>query len=264
MMSAARVFGLGAACALFLTAGPLVDPAEAQDACKGEVITATGPPKIAIRRQRQLDGGGSAMREAVAAWTREAESRFGNEFKNWDRAKDSKFNCSPSGTASVQCTISGRPCSVASERREPERVERVTRDRRDDDNGRRGDRRRDRIGDTRGSRRDRDYDDDRDTQDYGYVRGQYLEDDDYRHHGRRHRHRHHWGHRHGHHWGDGRNRCAEVQYFLQTCGYYVIRDGVCGPVTSEALASFQHRHGLYPSGYANSTTTEALIRRCIR
>lgn len=253
------------ACAMLLSAGPLVEPANAQDgACKSEVITATGPPKIAIRRQRQLDGGGSAMREAVAAWTREAEARFGDEYKNWDRAKDSKFNCSPSGTASVQCTISGRPCTASSERRDPQRVERV----RGDDDTRRSERRRDRASDRRGSvrssRRDRDryYDDDDDgeIQNYGYVRGQYLEDeDDYRYRGRR--HRQHW--RHGY-WNGGRNRCAEVQYMLQACGYHVYRDGVCGPETADAVASFQSRNGLYPSGHANAYTTEVLIRRCIR
>jgi peptidoglycan hydrolase-like protein with peptidoglycan-binding domain len=203
------------------------------------------------------------MREAVAAWQREVETRFGDEFKNWDRAQDSKFDCSPSGTVSVQCTISGRPCLVTSERREPERV---ARDRRDDDE-RRGNRTSQTRVAGRAPRRERYYKDDRRIVNYGYVRGQYIDDDDdYRHDGRRHRHRHHWGrrHRHGHHWGHGRNRCAEVQYFLQACGYDVIRDGVCGPETSGALASFQHRHGLYGSGYANSTTTEALIRRCIR
>ncbi len=271
MMSAARVFGLGAACVTLLTFGPLLEPAHAQDACKNEVVTATGPPKIAIRRKRQLEGGGSAMREAVAAWQREAESRFGDEFKNWDRAKDSKFDCSPSGTASVQCTISGRPCTATSERRRAERIDRDRDD--DDDNGRRSERRRDRAGKTRLSsrdpRRERYDEDDRDFQHYGYVSGQYIGDDDYSFDGRRrHRHhRHHWGrrhHHHHHHWGDGRNRCAEVQYMLQACGYYVIRDGVCGSETSEALADFQYRHGLYGTGYANSTTTEALIRRCIR
>jgi peptidoglycan hydrolase-like protein with peptidoglycan-binding domain len=51
---------------------------------------------------------------------------------------------------------------------------------------------------------------------------------------------------------------------LQACGYYVVQDGVCGPETGGALARFQSRNGLYPSGHANAYTTELLIRRCIQ
>lgn len=271
---------------LFAT-GEVSQPANAQETCKSEVITATGPPKIAIRRQLQLEGGSSAMREAVAAWTREAESRFGEEFKSWDRAKDSKFNCSPSGTASVQCTISGRPCHSSAGRTEPDRVRDVGRDRGDD---RRGERtRRNRDSDAR--RRDWDDDDRHDRRrrsprdeyiehyGYGFLNEQYLEDDrndrrygrnrygysGYRHHrGDDHYGRRHYGHRHHWRWGYSRNYCSEAQYFLQACGYYVVQDGVCGYQTSSAIASFQRRNGLYPTGQANAWTREVLIRRCVR
>jgi hypothetical protein len=279
MISAARILGFGAVCALLLAAGPIAEPAQAQEVCKSDVVIATGPPKIAIRRQRQLEGGGSAMRVAVEAWEREAESRFGPEFKKWNRAKDGKFDCAPSGTASVQCTLTGRPCHTSAEHRSPRRV--VT-DRDDDRRGER--RRRPRVGDAR--RGDWDDDDrhdrrrlsDRDAYiehyGYGYLNEQYLDDEENdRRFGRRrydhdhYRHRHHHHHRyHRHHWrwGYARNYCAEAQYFLQACGYYVIQDGVCGYQTSSAIAAFQRRNGLYPSGQANAWTREVLIRRCIR
>lgn len=219
------------------------------------------------------------MRVAVEAWEREAESRFGDEFKSWDRAKDSKFNCSPSGTASVQCTISGRPCHRSAERREPDRVRSVGRD---DDDDRRGERsRRNRIKEAR--RRDRDDDDDRydrrgrydrgdryrdeytERYGYGFLNEQYIDDeDDDRFRRRRHHHHHDYGHRHHWRWGGSRNYCGEAQYFLQDCGYSIVQDGVCGPETAGALAHFQRRNGLYPSGYANAWTREVLIRRCVR
>jgi hypothetical protein len=282
MISGARILGLGAACAILFATGGVSQPASAQEACKSDVITATGPPKIAIRRQLQLEGGSSAMRVAVEAWEREAESRFGDEFKNWDRAKDSKFNCSPSGTASVQCTISGRPCHKSAERREPDRVP-VVRDR-DDDDDRRGERsRRDRISKARGRDRDRDDDrydrgDRRDRRDryrdeyterygYGFLNEQYIDDEDDPRFRRGHHHRHDHHRHHRHHWrwgGDSRNYCAEAQYFLQDCGYSIVQDGACGPETAGALAQFQRRNGLYPSGHANAWTREVLIRRCVR
>jgi hypothetical protein len=284
MISAARILGLGAACAILFATGQGVEPANAQPACKNDVISATGRGKIAIRRQRQLEGGGSAMRDAVASWQREAESRFGDEFKNWDRAKDAKFDCSPSGTFTVQCTISGKPCHSSAERREPDRVE--IRDRDDD---RRGERtRRNRISEARRGDRDDDrYDRRRRTSrddyiehyGYGFLNEQYLEDDEndrrygrnrYGYSGHRHhRHHDHYGRRHyGHHhhwrWGYSRNYCSEAQYFLQACGYYVTQDGVCGEETAGAIASFQRRNGLYPTGQANAWTREVLIRRCVR
>jgi hypothetical protein len=278
MMSAARILGLGAACALLFATGQGVEPANAQPACKNDVITATGRGKIAIRRQRQLEGGGSAMRDAVATWEREAESKFGDEFKSWDRARNAKFDCAPSGTFTVQCTISGSPCHNSAERREPDRV--VVRDRDDD---RRGERtRRSRISearrrdrdDDRYDRRRRDRDDYIEHYGYGFLNEQYLEDDlndrkygrsrhgyghrHYGHHHHHHHHRHHWR------WGYSRNYCSEAQFFLQSCGYHVVQDGVCGYETAGALASFQRRNGLYPTGQANAWTREVLIRRCVR
>ena len=213
------------------------------------------------------------MRVAVEAWEREAESRFGDEFKKWNRAKDATFECSPTGTASVQCTLRGRPCHTTAEHRSPRRV--VT-DRDDDRRGERSRRkrisearRRDRDGDRYDRRRRSDRDDYIERYGYGFLAEQYLDDEENdRRYGRSRRHGHRYGHRHHRRhywrWGRGRNYCSEAQYFLQSCGYYVVQDGVCGPETAGALASFQRRNGLYPSGHANAWTREVLIRRCVR
>src|SRR5688572_21932631 len=96
MISAARVAVLvAAASAAVLTAGAAVEPATAQgDACKTELVTATGRGKFRpFTRTKELEGGGASMKDAVAAWEREVESTHGERFKLWSEAKDKTFDC---------------------------------------------------------------------------------------------------------------------------------------------------------------------------
>jgi hypothetical protein len=120
MISAARVAVLAAAAvAAFLMAGAAVEPAAAQgDACKGDVVTSTGRGKWRpFTRTKELEGNGAAMKDAVAAWEREAASTHGERFKLWSEAKDKTFDCQVTQgkvlSNLVACTISGRPCATA-------------------------------------------------------------------------------------------------------------------------------------------------------
>jgi hypothetical protein len=150
MISAARVAVLAAAAgAAFLAAGASVAPATAQgDACKGEIVKATGRGKWRpFTRTKELEGGGAAMKDAVASWEREVASTHGDRFKLWSEAKDKTFDCQITQgkvlSNLVACTISGRPCAApevapppAVGGAQPERVSRADRDDDDDDNDR--------------------------------------------------------------------------------------------------------------------------------
>jgi hypothetical protein len=145
MISAARVAVLAAAMsATFLMAGAAVEPATAQgDACKSDVVTSTGRGKWRpFTRTKELEGGGAAMKDAVAAWEREAASTHGDRFKLWSEAKDKTFDCQITQgkvlSNLVACTISGRPCAAPEEATpaagtQPEQVSRADRDDDDDD-----------------------------------------------------------------------------------------------------------------------------------
>jgi hypothetical protein len=84
------------------------------------VITAVGRAKFRpFTKTKELEGRGSAMADAVAKWQRAAAARFGESYKLWGAARDTKFTCAPTksgkiiGTSFIGCTISGRPCAVS-------------------------------------------------------------------------------------------------------------------------------------------------------
>jgi hypothetical protein len=149
-MVSARLLGLATACATVLTLGLPVEQASAQgEACKAEVITVTGPRKGGVKRWTQaqeLEGKGAAMDGAVEAWERDADRKFGDDWKLWSKATDKSFNCEGGKglLSSVACTVSGRPCPstapdsgrVVAKKTEgpPERITRA--DRWDDDDDR--------------------------------------------------------------------------------------------------------------------------------
>jgi hypothetical protein len=116
-MVSARLLGLATACATVLTLGLPAERASAQsEACQPEVITVTGRSKGGVKRWTQtqeLEGKGAAMDDAVATWEREANGKFGEEWKLWTKAKDKSFNCAPAKGVllmGVACTVSARPC----------------------------------------------------------------------------------------------------------------------------------------------------------
>jgi hypothetical protein len=120
MIAAARVLGGAAAAAALLIAGATVEPVSAQgDTCKSEYVTASGRGKFRpFTKTKELEGRGSAMVDAVAAWEREVAATLGDRWKKWDEAKDKTFECAPTksgkiiGSSFIGCTIKGRPCPV--------------------------------------------------------------------------------------------------------------------------------------------------------
>jgi hypothetical protein len=117
MISAARLSVLITACSILLIASASQEPAIAQaGACKAEVVTVAGRPKIRPwNKRKELEGDGAAMDDAVAKWQREVGAKYGEQWEMWSRAKDTTFSCAPTGkiTGSIACTISGRPCATA-------------------------------------------------------------------------------------------------------------------------------------------------------
>jgi hypothetical protein len=91
-------------------------PTASADACKADVITVTGRSKGGIKRSTQTqepEGKGAAMDDAVGAWEREVNGKFGEDWKLWAKAKDKSFDCAPARgivLRAVSCTVSGRPC----------------------------------------------------------------------------------------------------------------------------------------------------------
>jgi hypothetical protein len=118
MISAARLLGLAAACAALLGAGAGMEPATAQgDVCKADVVTTSGRSKLRFRaktQKKELEGDGAAKADAITKWEREVANSFGDQWKQWSRAKDTTFDCEANkarivGTF-ISCTVSGRPC----------------------------------------------------------------------------------------------------------------------------------------------------------
>ena len=269
--------------ALLVTSAWLA-PASAQE-CKADRVTVTGPEKIAFRKKTQLEGGGSAMRVAIAAWEKEVAANVGEDWNQWDLAQDKDENCvnTKEGLVSntVACTLAARPCRAREDgddkngkggdrtvEREDDRDRLRKSDRFRYSEGRRGRRDRDRD---RGRDRDRDRERDRyrwgaydydgryvghGPQYYGGYRDR--DDDDYRH--RRYR----GGYDHYPRTWIPSHLCGEAQLLLYECGYGVAPDSYCGYRTGRAIASFQYRHGLRPSGYPNESTMAALINSCGR
>jgi hypothetical protein len=286
MISPARILKFLTACVALLVTSAWIAPASAQE-CKNERVTVTGPDKIAFRKKTQLEGGGSAMRVAIAAWEQEVAAKVGEEWNQWDIARDKRQDCenTKEGTFAnrVACTISARPCRAREDG--PQDAERdVTKEgdrprksaRFPYSEGRRG-RHRDRDRDW-----DRDSDRDRDREKFRYRWGAYDYDGRYRgygpqyygHYGHRHyggyRRRHYDGYRHRHYhdhyprtWIPS-HLCGEAQLLLYECGYSVGTGSYCGHRTGRAISGFQRRHGLYPSGYPNERTMMALINVCGR
>lgn len=96
----------------------LGDSASARaEECKADVVTASGRGKFRpFNKTKELEGRGSAMADAVAAWQREVGDKFGEPWKLWSKAKEAKFECVPTksseiGGSVIGCTISGRPCA---------------------------------------------------------------------------------------------------------------------------------------------------------
>ena len=120
MISSGRVLGLAAACACaaLFAAGGGVEPASAQgDACKADVVTTSGRSKLRFRaktQQKELEGDGAAKADAIVNWEKQVAKSFGDDWKQWSKAKDTTFDCEANkarvlGTF-IACTVSGRPC----------------------------------------------------------------------------------------------------------------------------------------------------------
>jgi hypothetical protein len=116
MIAAARVLCGAAACAMLLIAGATIEPASAQDeACKAAYVNSAGRGKWRpFSRDKELEGNGAAMRDAIAAWEREAAATHGERWKHWDLAAGKSYECGLTQgkvfSNLVQCTIKGRPC----------------------------------------------------------------------------------------------------------------------------------------------------------
>lgn len=108
MNSAARILGLAVTGALLLGVDTTADPAQAQDACKAERVTAKS--EIRVR------GETFATNEAKQKWEKAAEERFGKSYGRWANAKDTNVECESAksprvGLPAKVCTAYGRPCS---------------------------------------------------------------------------------------------------------------------------------------------------------
>jgi hypothetical protein len=143
MNATARFLMLAPAGAMLLLAGALAVPAGAQgEACKSEIITATGRAKFRpFSKAKELEGHGAAMADAITAWQQNVDAKFGDQWKSWSKAKDTTFTCAPTksgriiGSSFIGCTISGRPCVSGT----PTRGETAVNDHgRDEDKGVRG------------------------------------------------------------------------------------------------------------------------------
>ena len=119
MLSAAQLFVLATAFGMLLATGAWVEPARAQgEACKADKIEVEGPAKFRFLKKRALEGRGSALNNAIAAWEREVKARFGEEWAKWSNAKGTSVDCDSTksgriGSRYIGCTISGRPCMPA-------------------------------------------------------------------------------------------------------------------------------------------------------
>jgi hypothetical protein len=117
MISGARVSALATACTALLMAGALAVPAGAQEGtCKTDVVTVSSQGKFRFFKNKELEGRGNSMADAVKQWEREVDAKFGERWASWEKAKDTSFNCAPTktgkiiGSRFIACTISGRPC----------------------------------------------------------------------------------------------------------------------------------------------------------
>jgi hypothetical protein len=115
MIAAARLLCGAAAGAALLIAGATVEPASAQETCKSEYISAAGRGKWRpFSRDKELEGNGAAMRDAIAAWERKVAADLGDSWKQWALATGKSHECGVTQgkvlSNLVQCTIRGRPC----------------------------------------------------------------------------------------------------------------------------------------------------------
>lgn len=144
MIAAARVlFGAAAGTAL-LFVGAMVEPASAQgESCKDAYVNATGRGKWRpFSRAKELEGNGAAMRDAIAAWEREAADNHGERWKQWELAVGKSHECGITQgkvlNNLVQCSIRARPCAAPETGAAPAVVGAPERgDARDRDDGRR-------------------------------------------------------------------------------------------------------------------------------
>lgn len=86
--------------------------------CKREIIKAGGKASFALfSRQRELEGRGAAMQNAIANWQREVRAKYGEQWMQYEQAADAGKDCQPSGIGAIgkriiRCTIAGRPCKI--------------------------------------------------------------------------------------------------------------------------------------------------------
>jgi hypothetical protein len=143
MIAAARVLCGAAAATALLIAGAMVEPASAQgDACKDAYVNATGRGKWRpFSRAKELEGNGAAMRDAIAAWEREAGANHGERWKQWEYATGKSHECGITQgkvlNNLVQCSIRARPCAAPETAAAPAVVGAENADRRDRDPDRR-------------------------------------------------------------------------------------------------------------------------------
>jgi hypothetical protein len=96
-------------------------PEVGDERCKRELIKAGGKAAFAVfSRQRELEGRGAAMQNAITNWQREVRAKYGEQWMQYEQASDTGKDCQPSGIGVVgrriiRCTISGRPCKIVTE-----------------------------------------------------------------------------------------------------------------------------------------------------
>jgi hypothetical protein len=136
MNSPALLLGPATLCGALLISGALAEPAVAQGvACKSDAVTAAGRAKFRpFSKTKELEGRGAAMADAVAKWQQEVGTRFGEPWRTWSNAKDTRVECAPTkegkiGSSFIGCTISGRPCSLAAAPKGKATADRDKRDR---------------------------------------------------------------------------------------------------------------------------------------
>jgi hypothetical protein len=84
--------------------------------CKADFVAVSGRGKFRpFSKNKELEGRGTAMADAVADWEREVGDKFGKRWKLWSEAKDKSFDCAQAGgkviDGLITCTIQGRPCA---------------------------------------------------------------------------------------------------------------------------------------------------------
>jgi hypothetical protein len=101
------------AAGMLLTTGLLPRPVAAQqqeERCKNTELSASGSATIF--------GEGRARRLAILNWQREVRAKYGEQFTDFAKARNGRFECSQAGLGTIgklerRCTVYATPCRLA-------------------------------------------------------------------------------------------------------------------------------------------------------